>query len=438
MRPSLARALAVSVGLSALFLIVYGFCNWFTSQRSDVGTIYFEWERLIPFVPLMIAPYMSIDLFFVAAPFLCRTRRELSTFTDRIAAAIITAGICFLLLPRRFAFVRPRTDGILGAIFDWFRTMDLPYNLFPSLHIALGALLSVTYARHTRGMVRIASSVWFILIAASAVLTYQHHILDVVGGAALAGYCFYFIRKTPVRLAFRPNRAIGTRYGVGALLLTVGALASWPWGSLLLWPAVSLSIVAVGYVALGPAVFRKENGVIPWSTWWALGPSLLGQHLSRFYYRRQCRAWDEVTPNVWIGSALNEREARRAVEAGVTAVLDLTAEFTAAKPFRATDYLNIQILDLTAPTVSQLGDIAAFIKEQSEAGIVYVHCKIGYSRSAAAVIAWLLASRQVENIEEGIARLRKVRPSIVVRPEIDRALNEFKLAIASTERHVMN
>ena len=85
---SILRALAASVGLSALFLVVYGWCNWFTSQRSDVGTLFFEWERLIPFVPLMIAPYMSIDLFFVAAPFLCRNDRELVTFSKRIAAAI--------------------------------------------------------------------------------------------------------------------------------------------------------------------------------------------------------------------------------------------------------------------------------------------------------------------------------------------------------------
>src|SRR5688500_14143725 len=126
---STLKAFATSVGLSALFLVVYGWCNWFTSQRSDVGTIFFEWERFIPFVPLMIAPYMSIDLFFVAAPFICRSERELSTFAKRIAATIITAGTCFLLLPRRFAFERPQTGGIFGAIFDWFRGMDLPYNL---------------------------------------------------------------------------------------------------------------------------------------------------------------------------------------------------------------------------------------------------------------------------------------------------------------------
>ncbi|HEX8279939.1 MAG TPA: hypothetical protein VF551_01065, partial [Chthoniobacterales bacterium] len=92
MRPPLVRALAVSAGLSALFLLVYGGCNWITARRSDVGTIYFEWERLIPFVPLMIVPYMSIDLFFVVAPSLCRTNAELNTFAKRIAGAILAAG----------------------------------------------------------------------------------------------------------------------------------------------------------------------------------------------------------------------------------------------------------------------------------------------------------------------------------------------------------
>src|SRR5436190_10499766 len=96
---STLKALAVSVGLSALFLIVYGYCNWITAQRHDVGTLYFEWERSIPFVPLMIVPYLSIDLFFVAAPFLCRDERELATFSKRIITAIIVAAICFLLFP---------------------------------------------------------------------------------------------------------------------------------------------------------------------------------------------------------------------------------------------------------------------------------------------------------------------------------------------------
>ena len=68
------KALRASLGLSLLFLVVYGGCIWITARRHDVGVFYFAWERAIPFVPFMILPYMSIDVFFVAAPFLISSR----------------------------------------------------------------------------------------------------------------------------------------------------------------------------------------------------------------------------------------------------------------------------------------------------------------------------------------------------------------------------
>jgi hypothetical protein len=40
-------AARTSALLSLLFLVVYGGCNWLSSQRSDVGILYFEWERHI-------------------------------------------------------------------------------------------------------------------------------------------------------------------------------------------------------------------------------------------------------------------------------------------------------------------------------------------------------------------------------------------------------
>ena len=189
-----SKALAVSAGLSILFLIVYGGCNWITSHRANVGTFYFDWERAIPFVPFFILPYMSIDLLFVSAPFLCRSERELSILAKRIAAAIIVAGMCFLIWPLRFAFPRPHTGGALGALFDWFRGMDAPYNLLPSLHAALMLILADVYFRNTRGLLRIVITAWFILIALSPVFTYQHHLIDIFGGFVLAALCFLIFR----------------------------------------------------------------------------------------------------------------------------------------------------------------------------------------------------------------------------------------------------
>lgn len=419
------KASAASIGLSALFLVVYGWTNWFTAQRANVPTLFFEWERLIPFVPLMIAPYMSIDLFFVAAPFLCRDEKELATFTKRIAAATVVAGICFLLFPLRFAFERPHASGWLGAFFDWFRAMDQPYNLLPSLHIAFRTILAQFYARHTRGILRAASNVWFILIGISAVLTYQHHVMDVFAGFALGAYCLYFIQESSWRLPVIENRRVGAYYAIGTLVVGAFVLLWWPWGALLLWPMIALAVTASAYFGLGPGIFRKRDGLLPWTTWWALGPCLLGQHVSRFYYRLRCRAWDAVTPHVWIGSTLTHGEAAAAVRLGVTAVLDLTAEFSAPRPFRQLRYRNIQILDLTAPQLDQLQEMAEFIDQEAKRGIVFIHCKIGYSRTGAAAGAYLLYSGKATSVVEVLELLRQVRPTMIVRPEVVLALNAF-------------
>lgn len=421
------------MGLGALFLIIYGWCNWFTAQRANVPTLFFEWERSIPFVPLMIIPYMSIDLFFVTAPFLCRSKRELAAFSKRMAAALIIAGLCFLLFPLRFAFERAPLGGWLGAFFDLFQRIDRPYNLLPSLHIALCLILAEIFARHTRGLLRQALIIWFVLIGFSAVLTYQHHIMDVVAGFALGAYCLYFFPESDARLPFVPNRRIGSYYLVGAFVVASLAVFFWPWGAFLIWPTVSLGITAAAYFDVGPGIFRKRDGRLPWTTWWALAPVLFGHEISRLYYRRQCPAWNELTPRVWIGGVPSRGETA-AVRECVTAVLDLTAEFSESAPFRAVNYKNVPVLDLTAPTFEQLEEMAAFIEEESSKGVVYVHCKIGYSRTAAAAAAFLLRTGKVRTVSEAIHFLRQVRPTIVIRPEVLTALDEFAANLAVSPR----
>ncbi len=373
----------------------------------------------------MILPYMSIDLFFIAAPFLCRTDEELRIFSRRVVAAILIAGLCFLLFPLRFAFPRPHASGWLGVIFDWFRGMDSPFNLLPSLHAALLLLLVDLYARNLRGVFFVAAMLWFVLIGLSPLLTYQHHVIDIVGGFALAGYCFYLFCGPSLALPVVVNRRIGSYYAAGAaVVLLIGAIF-WPWGVLLLWPTIALGIVAIAYFGAGPIIFHKTNGKLPWSTRFVLAPCLVGQYFSLLYYRSQCRPWDDVTPRIWIGGKLGSRSANKALRAGVASVLDLSAEFSEAKLFRKINYRNIPILDLTAPTQAQLADMGEFIGNHSRNGTVYVHCKIGYSRSAAAVAAYLIMSGKANTADEAFAIIRRVRPSVVIRPEVISGLSEF-------------
>ena len=407
-RPSQLTAAAWAAACSLAFIVVYGGCTWLTLQRGDVGQWYWDWELKIPFLPWMIVPYWSIDLLFVAAFFVCRTRQELTAHGRRVLLAIAVAGLGFLLLPLRAAFPRPDVTGMFGWMFGALRAFDAPHNLFPSLHIAFGVLLWTLYARRFSGW---WVHPWFVLVTTSTLFTWQHHIGDIAGGLVLATFCFYAGRETAARLPVTPNYRVGGYYLAGAL--ACGVVATW-W---LLWPMMSLLLIAGAYCGLGPGVYRKENGVLPWSARLVLAPVLIGQRISLWFYQRQCRAWDEVVPGVLMGRVLRDTEA---AAANATAVLDLTAEFSEARSFRAARYLNVPVLDLTEPTDKQLQQAADFIREQTRQGRVYVHCKIGYSRSAAAVGAFILRAGHAATSDQVVEQLRRARPSIVIRPEVSR------------------
>ena len=343
-------ALRTTLLLSVLFLVAYGVTNWFTASREVSRVWMYERERNIPFVPLMIIPYMSIDLFFIAAPFLCRDRAELRLFARRVMLTVVVACTVFLLLPLKMGVDRPAADGWLGAIFDWFRSMDQPHNLFPSLHIALGVMLAELYARKSRGLLRWVIIAWFLLVGVSTVLTYQHHVIDLVGGFALAVGCFYVIPAEHIHQQRTRSIRIAAYYWIGAVLLILLVVFLWAYESwILLWPAASVAIVGAGYAGLGPAIYRKANRRLAPAARLVLGPALAGQWLSKLFYARRSKPWNAIDDRVLIGRHLSEREAQLAIEHGVTAVVDLTAEFDAPQAWRSLPYLNLQVLDLTAP-----------------------------------------------------------------------------------------
>src|SRR5262249_53344127 len=215
-----------------------------------------------PYVPLLIVPYMSIDLFYFAAPFLCRDDRELRVLTRRVVFSILVAAAFFLLLPLKLAWPeRPRVGGWFGDFVEQSCTapflMEYPHNLFPALHIVLGMILADFYGRHTRGVVKVLSYTWFGLIGLATILAWQHHLVDLAGGFVLAGFAIYLFRESDARLPVVANVRVGCYYAAGAAAVLALAPAVWPWGVFLLWLAAGLGIVAGAYFGMGPGIFRK-------------------------------------------------------------------------------------------------------------------------------------------------------------------------------------
>ena len=422
------RAAAWMAFLGPFFFLIYGACNWITAQRSGVGSFYWSWELAIPFVPAMIVPYMSLDLFYAGSTFLCRTRQEIHVLARRMVFAILVAAVCFLIFPLKIAFVRPPTPGFFGVLFDWLR-LDQPYNLVPSLHMTLRAIVWVPYGRVLTGLPRTLAKMWFVLIALSAVLTYQHQVLDIICGEILAVIAFYLLPENgPFPIRFRQgsrNWKYAALYGASTMLLTAAAIVLRPWGTILLWPAVSLGLVAVAYMGAGPAIFQKREGVLSWSARILLAPYLAGKAISCRFYHRSAPQCLEVAANVVVGGWLDARDPGEFGKLKCTAVLDLTAEFSEWRRLRTGAYKNIQVLDLTLPAREDVRRAVEFIKDHAERGRVYVHCALGYSRSAGIAAAYMLATGGAETAGEAVAKIRGVRPQIVLRQEWMELLREF-------------
>lgn len=428
-RVPVAQAAWVAIGTSILFMVLYGGVSYLTDLRSDVGTWYYDWERFIPFVPVMIVPYMSIDLFFLFAPFFCRNRNELRILAQRLSAVIVGAAVCFLIYPLQLAVERPEVSGFFGSIYNWFTALDRPYNLCPSMHIALRTVLAAHYARYCRQRwLHVAVNFWFFLIGCSTLLVYQHHVIDVVGGFVLASLVMYAFDGLPWRLPKVGGMPLGVFYATLAVVLIAPLYWVPRLGWLTLWPAVACGFVSIGYLWAGPSVYRRFDGRLTWPARWVLGPVLAGQWLSWLYYARQSSAIDHVADGVSIGRHLSESEAQRAVAAGIGAVVDCCNAFSEPPALREIDRLELPILDLTAPTSDQLESAVQFIEQHRAAGVL-VHCKAGYSRSAGIVAGWLMATGRAGTADDAIAMLRSARPNIVIRPEIHDALRQWQQRI---------
>lgn len=424
--PSRGRAAAWAAGCSLLFVLVYGLTGTLAAGRADLGRLFLSRELRIPLVAWMIVPYWSIDLLFLGSFFRVRSRRELEAHGARIGLAVLVAGLVFLVMPLELGFSRVPVAGWAGPLFDLLFCFDGTSNLFPSLHVTLAVLLQEVYLRGVTGRRRLLVRGWFATIAASTVLVHQHHLVDVAGGWALARAVLLAIPAAGWRRSTASDRRLAARYLGGAAACALGAVAAGPRGALLLWPALSLLVVGCGYLGAGPGVYGKRGGRLAPFARLLHAPVLLAHACSLRAYAARSPAWDEITPRVWIGRRLDDAGAREALACGVHAVLDLAAELDEVATFReGIRYRSLPILDLSAPDPAELARAVAFVREAAAEGVVYVHCKAGFSRSALVVGASLLESGAAGSVEEAIAVMRLGRPSLVIRDEVVAALREF-------------
>ena len=171
--------------LCVQFAVIYGGTNWLTSLRGDVHRVYFDWELGIPLVPAMAWIYGSIVILMLLPAFRLDSA-GLRGLAKQISVAMLIAGCVFLVYPGRIAY---EAVADLPPAIRAIRTVDLPYNVIPSLHVALSALVMLFLYPTYRLPGRLFLAAWMLAMIASVLLTHQHHVADVVAAGLLVWTC---------------------------------------------------------------------------------------------------------------------------------------------------------------------------------------------------------------------------------------------------------
>ena len=450
MKPSLKSSLLKLALVGALFYTSYGLSNHYAASLAYVPEIAFAWERNIPFWAWTIVPYWSLNLMYAAAFFLCRNAREQNCYVARLVAAQIIATTCFMLFPLHFSWQKPPTDGLWGWLFDSLVAFDLPYNQAPSLHIALSIIVGAFYwTRFPK--IRLPILLWQSLIALSVLTTYQHHFIDVPTGALLGWLVLWaipqhgvspfkkrdlFVAQPAEQTGYLKTASCEAKLSSGkaktspetrsreikiAMLYLAGVALSalpsflggaWLW---MLWVSVSLSVVAFAYLTGNAAVFQKQaDGRLSAAATILLLPYLAGVRLNMAYWLSGKAKMARVRDDVWIGSVSG-------ISDDLPAVLDVCAEYP--RPRYRGAYRVLPLLDMVAPSENDLVQAASLLEAlRRQHGKVLTCCALGYGRSAAVVLTWLLVYGGCRDLAQATAELKQARPQMVLPPETAKAV----------------
>lgn len=397
--------------LAPFFYLTYGTSNWLASLGTAVPNLAFGWEEHIPFIAWTIVPYWSINAFYALSLFVNDTPDDVGRLARRYLTAQVVAVACFIAFPLQAIFVRPETHGLPGFMFDVLGGFDKPFNQAPSLHIALIVIIWDHWRRRLAGTLLAIWHGWSLLIGISVLTTWQHHVIDIPTGALLGLFALWLFpqgQASPLagfRLTENAKaRRLAGCYAAGAALLlalTVPAMRVSGAGLLLVWPALALAIVALGYAGAGERVFQKSaDGRTSLAGRWLLLPCRLGARLNIRWWTRRLAPAAEIADGVFLG-----RMPARGELATYASVVDMTAELPGLSvPGLA--WYAFPSLDLLPVPAARIRAAALAAEAARRHGPVLVCCALGFQRSAVVAACWLVRAGLAENAAAAVAQIK--------------------------------
>jgi len=165
-----------------------------------------DWDRRIPFVKEWVIIYLGCYIFWVVNYILAAREGKEKWF--RFAFADILAkcicGIFFIILPT--TNIRPAVTGndIFSLLIKFVYYVDLPTNLFPSLHCLMSwnCFIGIRGSKKVPLWYKVFSCIFAIMVCLSTQFTKQHYLIDAAGGILLAELCYLLSCRTQIYIYF--------------------------------------------------------------------------------------------------------------------------------------------------------------------------------------------------------------------------------------------
>jgi membrane-associated phospholipid phosphatase len=178
--------LLLCLAFFVFFELTYIATNYLTGLHHFRVHVHSRAELSIPFVPAMALVYVSLNLMLALTPFILRTWDQITPLAIVLTLETLICAVFFLLLPVEPGYAAQAAPGALGRFCAWVSALSLTYNYLPSLHVAFAFSAAMAFGRRCGALGHGLFLIWAGLIAASTVLTHQHHLADVAAGIALA------------------------------------------------------------------------------------------------------------------------------------------------------------------------------------------------------------------------------------------------------------
>jgi len=176
-----------------IYFLPYILINRYSDGRTQTD-FYGIIEQNIPVIPISIIVYVSCFILVFLPYFFVKDKKKFLNMAGSYLLVLVIAYTVFLIFPVKA--VRPE---IIGTTFfqqamNLMYVLDGPYNMFPSLHVALSFLAAFWINSEKNKFGKIAI-LWAILISLSTLTTKQHTSADILGGLAVSLLAYALFTK---------------------------------------------------------------------------------------------------------------------------------------------------------------------------------------------------------------------------------------------------